>query len=383
MLHSKIVGSSTASRRLACPGSIDLEVQIPEPPESIYAAEGTGLHEAMEFILNHDLQPGDVAGRLFYGIEMTPERIELLQFCIDIFEAIATPDRAFEVEKTLPFPAVEGAFGTGDVLVFNDNRSRFDLLDWKFGAGVPVYTPGNSQMKFLLSAARAAYPDEITPSTRMFATIVQPRLDYAESAEFTHDELDSFETDLKHALNVRRFGENNLSVGDHCRFCKAAAVCPARMALARSAFAWDALTQERLPQALAMVDTVEEWVKDVRELAHRALTAGSEIQGWKLVQKRGSREWNEQDPVKLEKLLYRKLGLLRDQRFNSKLISPAQAEKLVGKKAVEGLAQMTEGNGTTLAREGDKRPAVNVPGRSLNLLATAIKTGTIETKTET
>lgn len=372
-VHSKILGSSTASRRYNCPGSIDLEAQFPNV-ESSYAAEGTGLHSAMEYLLGEDLAAEDAAGMVFYNIPMDVERVGLLRYCIEAFDE-TVGDNPFYLEKTLPFPGVEGSFGTGDVIWFEPNPDghtwrRMGVMDWKFGGGVPVYTPGNMQAKFLLSSARAHYP-QCTPETELHAQFVQPRLDYKEAAQFTHTELDAFEADIRHAINVRRYQDDNLKTGSWCRFCNAVAACPAHMAKAREALAWGNVSKD-LPAALALLDDLETFISGVRAAAHNAMTAGAEVQGWKLVNKRSTgRVWDlPEDEV--DRALYRKFGLLKGQRFNNTLISPAQAEKLVGKGKVDDMVRMKESSGTTLAREDDKREAVNRPARTLSAFSTAI-----------
>jgi hypothetical protein len=169
MLHSNIVGSSTAKRRLACPGSIDLEAAAPVPPESPYAAEGTALHSAMEYLLTEDDATLDQAtGMTFYHHVISPERAALLDFCLKAFNGVVTPGTEYDVEKTYPFPRIPGAFGTGDIAYFASDR--VGVVDWKFGGGVFIPAEDNAQMKFLLCGMREA--ERLDRSTRLFGTIV-------------------------------------------------------------------------------------------------------------------------------------------------------------------------------------------------------------------
>jgi len=65
--------------------------------------------------------------------------------------------------------------------------------------------------------------------------------------------------------------------------------------------------------------------------------------------KRGTRQWaNEDDAIKF----------LGDKAFESKLISVAQAEKLVGKKNFPQELAVSVSSGNTLANEDDPRPAI-------------------------
>ena len=52
MLHSSIVGGSTASRVINCPGSVALVAKMPPRASSEYADRGTLLHDAISLILD-------------------------------------------------------------------------------------------------------------------------------------------------------------------------------------------------------------------------------------------------------------------------------------------------------------------------------------------
>ena len=52
MLHSNIVGGSTAKRVINCPGSVALVAKMPPKPSSEYADKGTLLHNAISEVLS-------------------------------------------------------------------------------------------------------------------------------------------------------------------------------------------------------------------------------------------------------------------------------------------------------------------------------------------
>ena len=350
MKHSNIMGSSTAARRYHCPGSIDLEDKVPEPEESSYAAEGTALHSAMEWILDTNAMPGDTRGMEFYGCKITDERVGLLQYCLDAFMEVVG-DAEFDLEKTLAFPGVEGAFGTGDVLYYGDGTAG--IMDWKFGAGVPVHTPGNMQAKFLLCALRAS-SDEVAASTRLYATFVQPRLDYVETCEFTHAELDAFEADIHHALTHRRYSENPYGMGSHCRWCKAILICPAQAAR-RNEFLQMKEIANDVGSILDAAKEIEATIKAAREMALRTLEAGAEVPGYKLVQKLGNRKWKDED---LTDHWLSKQGVTVHDRRKVVLKSPAQIEKLRPDLKDRLANRIDRAEGVAVAPESDKREAI-------------------------
>ena len=86
--------------------------------------------------------------------------------------------------------------------------------------------------------------------------------------------------------------------------------------------------------------------------------------GWKLVPKRANRQWVFDEPT-LRKAL-RKLKLLKADIYEApKFKSPAQIEKLLGKKKLPEGAAAAFSSGTTLAPEKDHRPSVEPLDRLL------------------
>jgi len=51
---------------------------------------------------------------------------------------------------------------------------------------------------------------------------------------------------------------------------------------------------------LANADLLEDWIKDLRALAHQMLDSGASVPGYKLVAKRGTRQWidEQEKPLK-------------------------------------------------------------------------------------
>jgi hypothetical protein len=83
------------------------------------------------------------------------------------------------------------------------------------------------------------------------------------------------------------------------------------------------------------------------------------VPGFKLVAKRGTRQWVNDQVAK---------DLLGDKAYESKLISVAQAEKIIGKKNFPADVAVSVSSGSTLAPEDDPRPAViNLGAQLANL----------------
>jgi hypothetical protein len=103
--------------------------------------------------------------------------------------------------------------------------------------------------------------------------------------------------------------------------------------------------------------------------AQKQLESGHVIPGWKLVQKRASRQWI--DPA--EALDYCKRSRMKREKYMTETLkTPPQMEKLVGEKVYsKKIAAMvhSQSSGLTIASDTDKRPAVV---GSVELLAAAL-----------
>ena len=113
---------------------------------------------------------------------------------------------------------------------------------------------------------------------------------------------------------------------------------------------------------LGQADLVEEWIKDLRELAFTMLENDKPVAGYKLVAKRATRQWVNDASARtyLERAGVAPLK-------PSEVISPAQAEKAL-KKVKKELPEelvVAVSSGSTLAPMDDPRPAVLNIGKQL------------------
>lgn len=387
--HSDIVGGSSAARVLACPGSIDMSRMVPEQPGSEYAEEGTALHEAMEYLLDKGCtDPDAVLGMVFNEYEMTRT---LINECLEpalaqvdiVFDSLDDPDLEFWLEHRCEFPGIDGAFGSVDVIYWSPKLRLMGVIDYKFGGGVPVVAqdplvkpePGghkhlNKQGLFYLAAADNTLD---LGAERFEMHFFQPRLDYFGAAEVKRPQLDSFVADLKHAVAYRDDEKvYPLTIGSHCRWCPAKAICPAHIGDVGRAVEIG-ITARDLPKLLILAEKAKDWAKAVDAMAFDVLNAGEPVQGWKLVEGRSSYGWA--DDKRAERWLARQGLKVKDYRKPASTISPAQAEKLVGKKRdafPADLVVKTPGK-PTLAPENDKRPAIVTGKTAQEGVAAAIR----------
>ena len=364
--HSRVVGGSTAKRVIACPGSVALCDTMPPKPSSKYADEGTLLHNVMDLILTTNQTPESFVGMEYKDIKLTQELIE-----DKIYPALQLLDQV-DPKKEMEY-ATETRVGFGDYLpdVFGSTDllgrigTRAIVLDWKFGSGVAVEAEENQQLMFYAAAAMRTKESQwvFDGATEIECIIVQPP--EIKRWVTTPERIKQFEQELKVAVKIAQKPDAPLENGEHCRWCAAKPVCPKMTgavdrALALAVGDIDAM---QISHYLKQADMLEQWVTDLRALAHTMLEAGAIVPEWKLVAKRATRQWVDEDLAAKALAQY----MSQDELYTKKLLSPAQAEKLLKKQKKELPAShvVAISSGSTLAPVDDPRPAVLQIGQQL------------------
>lgn len=353
MAHSKIVGGSTAKRVMNCAGSVALAEQMPEQ-SSTFADLGTLLHEVMARVLGPGTPPHHLFGLTKGEHTFGPEHMEKVAFAIDAFDALKLDEYVEEARVDFG-DLLPGVFGSADIIGRRGNTAV--IVDWKFGDGVPVDPYENHQGLFYAAAAARtkglewvfALADEVE------IVIVQPPS--VKVWNTTIDRLKVFEIDLVQAVRKAQQPAAPLAAGDWCRWCPAKAICPLLTGAVDRAIQTklDNLDAGQIGGYLDQAELLEQFIADLRGLATQLLEAGKPVPGWKLVPKRALRQWVNEDDTRAA---LAELGLSEQDMTVTKLVSPAQAEKVLGKKRPlpEGLTSAVS-SGNTLAPESDPRPA--------------------------
>jgi len=365
--HSRVVGGSTAKRVISCPGSVALCAKMPPKPSSKYADEGTLLHNVMDLILTTNQTPESFAGMEYEGIKLTQELID--EKVYPALRALDDIDPKKEMEYATETRVgfgdfLPGVFGSTDVLGRIGRRAI--ILDWKFGSGVAVDAESNPQLMFYAAAAMR------TPEAQWVfdgvdeieCIIVQPPS--VKRWVTTTKRIKQFEQELAMAVKISQMPDAPLNTGDHCRWCAAKPTCPKMTGLVdRSLHAQlDVLNVEQIANYLKKADMLEQWIADVRGLAHQVLDAGKPVPGFKLVAKRATRQWADDDQALVAML---NEGIPESELLTSKVISPAQAEKVLKKhgKQLPANQVVAVSSGSTLVEDSDPRPAVLQIGQQL------------------
>jgi hypothetical protein len=368
--HSNIVGGSTAKRVIACPGSVKLVQQMPPRPSSRYADEGTLCHTIMEGVLAGDRAPTDYLGDTLGGVTVTEDLIDrkIRPALAALSEIDPNFDMTYECEVVVGFgDALPGVFGSADLIGRIGDTAI--VLDWKFGDGVDVAVEENPQAMFYAAAAMR------TPKVKwafdgvenIDCVIVQPTA--ATPVKIwttTPDRIRAFERELFAAVKEAQAPDARFAAGDHCRWCAAKPVCPLLTgAVDRAArTSLKNVDAGQLAQMLEQAPLIEAYLASVRALAEHMLVEGIPVPGFKMVQKRAIRQWVNADEAKVA---LTRLGLDETELMETKLVSPAQAEKALKKRKIDLPDELVVAvsSGTTLAPESDPRPAAVLIGRQL------------------
>lgn len=369
--HSHIVGGSSAARILNCPGSVAMQASLPEVTsrDSFYSIEGTALHSAMELLITGKTTLAKMLAKpiVINDIEITEALInDALKPAMAYWEDLLTRIDTWQLETKVQFPGIEGAFGTADVIARDDRDNITYLTDWKFGAGEAVKAVyendiTNEQLMFYACGARYTQPEFFPPECRVVLTVVQPRArghDPITTVEVTLQEMDNFEKAMVGAvINIKQKDKRTMK-GRWCRFQNCQTICPHHTGplIDLKALAPTVLeTPDHLEVLLRILDAapvVESLIREARTQAHLMMSNGENVPGWKLVAKRGNRQWTVN-----VKALAKKLKLPAAKLYDApKLKSPAGVEKM-GVKIPAGLATVVS-SGTTIAPVSDKRLAV-------------------------
>jgi len=377
---------------MLCPGSTVLQAGAPRK-SSFYADEGTAAHLLLTRCLNEQAKAADHIGEsiavLPAGAIWAPEgyvtaapvftvdedMARHVQVTLDYVADIMGDDGILLVDRKVHFGGYIGqpdevSFGTLDVAVLRVNAKELVPIDFKYGMGVlvdagadidfgagPVGRAPNPQLA-LYGLGILTEVVDLMDVERVRLVISQPRTSVKPSEyDLPAADLIAWGTGPARVAAEVALTAQSVGIGDElidflhpgdeqCRFCQAAATCPALRKELQDAVGIaaaspadftpaavpgkphiEASTDEWLSASMKVADRLEAWCKAVRAEVERRLLAGAPVPDFKLVQGRqGNRAWS--DVGEATKLLREVFRLPVEKAFDMSLISPTSAEKL-------------------------------------------------------
>jgi CRISPR/Cas system-associated exonuclease Cas4 (RecB family) len=343
---------SSAARWIACPASARLSLKVPYEESGEAAKIGTAIHALSETCWQLDQDPMDFIGKTIEGIVMTRENAE---FALAHIRTVAALEKELGTIKVEQFGVAFSndlvrVAGTADVVAFNEDKSILEIADLKTGR--QWVDADSAQMKIYALGVLKKYLSHSFEIIRL--TIVQPQTGDNRTHVMTATELHEWADNvLMPAVNaaVKDTTEPTPSK-DACQYCPAKMICPAQTkALAAVPVTADVttLSPDQVSDLLDKAELVEDFIAALRKQATKTLTDGGVLRGWQMAPKRPTRQWTkEADAVKV----LREMNILEVDIYQTSIITPAAADKLLGKDRKQVLDSVTTkvSSGLTLSK---------------------------------
>ena len=354
---------SSASRWIACPASAKLSTLVPYQEAGEAAKIGTAIHALAETCFQLDTDPLKFIGQEVEGITMTEENCDFaMQHLIAIW-AVQDELGSVKVEQLYKLYETPQYTLQGTADVVGISKDKLIIADLKTGRGY-VDAEDNEQLK--IYALGALLHSSLRPREVEFQ-IIQPHHGEKRSHRMSVDELGVWETEvLLPAINDAVSDAPSFAPSESaCQWCPAKHICPAQKQQFDIVAAHPdisimpkedihqvmlSLTPTQISAILDKAPLVEKFIDAVKEHATKQMESGEVIAGWQLQPKRASRKWIDATAARQA---LTDAGLTDSQIFETELISPTAAEKLLPKDQRVLLDALTAkvSTGLTLAKD--------------------------------
>lgn len=401
---------SKRNRWALCPGSIREEAKYPEQDSGPAAVDGTHSHTLLEMCVKSGRSAHSYVGQLITdhdgSFHVDVDRAVRVQTALHYIEKrVEEESTPFLIPKVISETRVDPAHllgrndlsGTVDVQI--QGYEILELIDYKDGMGI-VSAEGNLQLEQYAYGVLAGYKLPVNgdyPFKTVRMTIIQPKLALRGMAPITshdvsvRDLLANMGTIISQAAATDKPDAPLVPGESQCKFCRAKGSCSAlasnvmkevgimfqpvvtqTLDVAQQSADKDPSTMDdaQIAQIMEAAPLMRQLLEGVEAEALRRLQAGQTIPGIKLVNGRGSRAWALPEAEMADKLV--KMGIPKTAIYETKLVSPAKAEKLTWEKKDGTKVTLTDrqlkrmeqeyvvkmAGKLTVAPESDSRPAV-------------------------
>jgi len=312
--------------------SLQRESKNPFKKATPEQAEGVAIHAAIHAAFDHTAKLSTEQAEI---IAASDDAESVIQFCVDAVQrllvSIESHDfAAVHFETVADYDDKKLSVAARPDLVILSVKAGLKTLtvvDFKTGF-VPVEAEGNEQLRIYAHAVAQRFgfvPDKIT------GIIISPRLSSIEYAEIQYDP--AFFKTLAENLKKR---EGRFVVGAHCKNCAALTTCKLFRETATKYFEpslRDGLTSrpDEWKKLVAIARPAKKFFEEIIDETKNYLEMGGQLDGAGLTKSAGRRAWFRE--LSTEEIAA-KLGVPVEKLIDpAKIKSPAQAEKVVPKKA--------------------------------------------------
>lgn len=371
--------ASSTAQWVECPGSVKAQDGIADKG-SFFALEGTAAHSLAQLMFEESLPKDEYLGyTFFYNEGQVAADAEMINNVDKYLEEVKrfSPNvdaLVYECEVNVPIGHVTGeTYENGEpttgqidrlaVYRLDDASILVHIHDLKYGKGVLVDSFENKQLLMYTEGVRK-YLDWVLDGAEVTYRVFihQPRLNGMTDWSFDQKTLDGWVAKFIAAADLTREADAKRVPGTvQCRFCSAQGTerCPESTQVVAKVSQISLEDANALSENWELIQFVEKWAKAARARLQDLLEAGHDLPNLKLVSGKSSRVWKLSEDETLKKL--KSQGLKVVDIYEKKFLSPAKAEKVLGKekyhKLAEQLVLIKEGN-PTIAYATDKRPSV-------------------------
>jgi hypothetical protein len=403
--YHAIASPSSSEKWLACANSLAAEMGQPDTADTA-ADLGTDKHSLLTDCLTFGTDASLYLGRIMVKGHKVDEAfaadvqnvVDNVRARIQNYENLGYRVE-MDLEQDVPIDHItgeKGATGRADVVlrVYTTLGDFVEVIDAKFGYS-EVTAEENPQLKLYGAGIIEKYA--LTDDFMHVTLIIEQPARSKESIEAPSIRvtalLDWVEKVAKPAAHVAlylresalempgtyKFIPQNFKVTEKgCQWCKAAAVCPARVAHVEEAIgsSFEAIEDDerdmkinaslipasKLAAKFEALEIIEDWIKAVRARIELELLAGKSIPGVKLVAgKKGNRQWASDEEAEA---MLKKFRVKLDQMYSFKLLGPKPILEVMKDrprqlKHIEALIVQPAGK-PHVALDSDKRPALEI-----------------------
>lgn len=363
MKHARLSPSSS-SRWLTCTASVGASESYENKSNSA-SIWGTNVHYMGELLLQGvEIIIGDKLTEQGVNFVVDDEMLNRAEEYADYVNSFIDKNSVVLIEEQFDLSEIsKGQFGTSDATVLND--THLHVMDLKTGHGI-VKAESNTQL-MLYAIGAVGELEDIYDIDMITLHIVQTRAGHIDTWELHYEDLMKFKTFAQQQAKAIIDGKTNFDPSQKaCQWCPHQTNCEALKAhvedTVKGAFdnledidgQADLIDTTHIKKILDNKDLILSFIKAVEGRSLELLEAGTEIDGYKLVESKTNRKWADED--KVAKYLNRKVKA--EDLWVKKLIPMTKILKMrPDDKKLQGMLIKPDGK-PTVAPMSDKRQPI-------------------------